>query len=213
MPRISIDYNKTVIYKIVSNDLNITQCYVGHTTDFTRRKSSHKNRCNNEKNKKHHFKVYQIIRENGGFFNWEMIEIEKYPCKDVYEAKKKEREWFEKLNSTLNTNYPERSRKEWLEDNRDEIAKKKKMYYENNRIEIIEKVNKYWEKNKESINEKKRIFYEKNKEEINEKQKQMMVCECGREITRCKISRHLKSKLHNKLLKTINDNLLGKEII
>jgi hypothetical protein len=29
-----------------------------------------------------------------------MVEVEKYPCKDANEATAKEREWFERLNST-----------------------------------------------------------------------------------------------------------------
>ena len=49
MPRKVVDYSKTVIYKIVCKDLNITELYVVHTTDFTRRKCEHKTCCNNEK--------------------------------------------------------------------------------------------------------------------------------------------------------------------
>ena len=45
MPRLPIDYANTVIYKIVCNDLSITELYVGHTTDFIRRKWSHRNNC------------------------------------------------------------------------------------------------------------------------------------------------------------------------
>ena len=42
MPLIPIDYSKTIIYKIVCNDLNICVVYVGSTTDFIRRKNEHK---------------------------------------------------------------------------------------------------------------------------------------------------------------------------
>jgi hypothetical protein len=100
MPRLAIDYSKTVIYKIVCNDLSITECYVEHTTDFTRRKSNHKGHCNNEKGKSYDYKVYATIRKNGGWDNWTMVEVEKYPCKDANEATAKKREWFERLNST-----------------------------------------------------------------------------------------------------------------
>ena len=31
MPKKIIDYSKTIIYKIVCNDLTITEVYVGHT--------------------------------------------------------------------------------------------------------------------------------------------------------------------------------------
>jgi len=42
MPRKIINYTNTIIYKIVCNDLNITDLYVGSTTDFTNRKYNHK---------------------------------------------------------------------------------------------------------------------------------------------------------------------------
>ena len=47
MPRKPIDYQKVIIYKLVCDDLLITDLYVGHTTDFTNRKKSHKDRCLN----------------------------------------------------------------------------------------------------------------------------------------------------------------------
>ena len=126
MPRLPIDYSNTVIYKIVCNDLSITDCYVGHTTDFTRRKQGHKNNCSNEKTKKYNYKVYETIRETGGWNNWSMIEIEKYPCKDSNEATAKEREWFERLDSSLNMNCPQISipemtlyKNQYYKDNKD----------------------------------------------------------------------------------------------
>ena len=51
MPKIPIDYSKTIIYKIVCNDLSIKECYVGHTINMTKRKCCHKSTCNNEKDK------------------------------------------------------------------------------------------------------------------------------------------------------------------
>jgi hypothetical protein len=100
MPRLPIDYSKTVIYKIVCNDLSILECYVGHMTDFTRRKSNHKGHCNNEYGKSYGLRLYKTIRENGGCDNWTMVEVEKYSCKDANEATAKERKWFKRLNST-----------------------------------------------------------------------------------------------------------------
>ena len=59
-----------------------------------------------------------------------MIEIEKYPCKDANEARAKEREWFERLNSNLNTKIPNRMMdfdentlyaSQYHKDNRDKI--------------------------------------------------------------------------------------------
>ena len=48
MPKTNIDYSNAIIYKIVCNNLNITDVYVGHTTQFTKRKNIHKCRCNND---------------------------------------------------------------------------------------------------------------------------------------------------------------------
>lgn len=119
MPLKTIDYSKSVIYKIVCNDLNITDVYVGHTTDFIRRKSSHKSACINEKDKRYNLKVYQMIRNNGGWDNWSMVEIEKCNFKDSNEAGARERHYYETLNSTMNKNQPNRSIKELYEDNKD----------------------------------------------------------------------------------------------
>jgi hypothetical protein len=102
----SVDYSKVIIYKIVCKDLNVTECYVGHTTNFKNRKSEHKKYCNNVKSKKFHLKVYEIIRENKGWNNWDMIEMEKFPCKDFNEARARERHWYEILNSSLNSIRP-----------------------------------------------------------------------------------------------------------
>jgi len=40
MPKKEIDYSNTIIYKIVCRDLNIKECYVGHTTNFTKQKTN-----------------------------------------------------------------------------------------------------------------------------------------------------------------------------
>lgn len=57
MPRKEIDYSKTVMYKIVCNDLTVKDCYVGSTTDFTNRKGQHKSCCINENLKNYNLKV------------------------------------------------------------------------------------------------------------------------------------------------------------
>ena len=45
MPKQFIDSTKTIIYKIVCDDLNITDVYLGHTTNFINRKAKHKANC------------------------------------------------------------------------------------------------------------------------------------------------------------------------
>ena len=102
--------------------------YVGHTTNFTKRKTGHKNACINENNKAYNYKVYQKIREFGGWENWTMVEIEKYPCNDFHEASARERFWYEELNADLNSVIPHRGLKEYSDE-----------YYENNKNIIREK--------------------------------------------------------------------------
>ena len=98
MPKAIIDYSNTIIYKIYCKDSSINDLYVGHTTNFTKRKYQHKLSCNNGKK----LKIYDVIRSNGGWDNWDMIEIAKYECKDVVEARIKENEHYVILNASLN---------------------------------------------------------------------------------------------------------------
>ena len=102
MPRKPIDYSKTIIYHFVFNDKSIVDTYVGHTTEFRRRKSNHKSCCNNEKDQAHKFKLYQNIRANGGFDNWEMIPLEEFSCENKIQACIREQYWIDKLNAKLN---------------------------------------------------------------------------------------------------------------
>ena len=88
MPSKPIDYRKTHVYKIVCKDTDIADCYIGHTTDFTKRKSKHKNHCNSATTRVHNMPVYHFIRENGGWVNWDMVLINTTECENSLEAKK-----------------------------------------------------------------------------------------------------------------------------
>ena len=170
MPPKAIDYSRTIIYKIVCNDLKITECYVGHTTEFTKRKYCHKSRCNNPNSKSYNFKVYQMIRANGGWDNWTMVQIEEYCCNNINEAIAKERYWYETLNANLNKQVPNRNH--------------------------IESVKAYHEENKEKLNEQKKIYRKANKEKLNEKANEKFVCECGGKYTHANKLTHIKTKKH-----------------
>ena len=96
MPKKVMDYSNTHFYKIVCKDVNIKDCYVGHTTNFTKRKHQHKTRCCNENNPKHHYQVYECIRENGHWENWDMVLIDKLDCESRLVALQKESEIIDK---------------------------------------------------------------------------------------------------------------------
>jgi hypothetical protein len=177
MPKLEIDFQKTVIYKIVCKDLAVVFTYVGMTTDFIKRKSNHKANCCNIKANGHNLKVYRIIRENGGWDNWTMLQIEDYPCASSVEARLKEREWYELLNSDMNNNIPLISaleRKLYLKQyqisykilHKDKIAEQAKVYYENNKEKLLNYQNEYSKTHKEEISKKSKDYYEKNKNKV-----------------------------------------------
>ena len=49
-------------------------------------------------------KLYQMIRENGGWDDFNMIVIEEFPCKNLREAKAEEDKVMREMKSTMNTN-------------------------------------------------------------------------------------------------------------
>ena len=64
MPKVPIDYSKTIMYKLVhKDDLDDVNVYVGHTTNYTERKIAHKKCCNLPSNKEYNNKKYQFIKK------------------------------------------------------------------------------------------------------------------------------------------------------
>jgi len=193
MPKQPINYSNTTIYKIVCNDLNINDTYVGHTTDFIRRKYKHKSNCSNPNSIKYNYKIYKKIRENGGWDNWNMLEIEKYSCKNENEAKIRERYWYELLQSNLNSFLPiknENEVKQYHQEYRDSHKENNKEY---------QKI--YQNENKEQIKEQRKEYFQKNKNIILES----IICECGKKYTKCHYKRHCESIKHQEYLKNINN--------
>ena len=151
MPSKPIDYSNTYFYKIVCKDTNIPDCYVGHTTDFTKRKSQHKSKCYDENDRHFNIYPYQFIRENGGWENWDMINIKTRNCKDSLEAKGIERDFTEKLKATLNIRRPIRTNEEKAESKkiwRDHNPEYNKQYYQDHKEEHNAYGKQYREDNK-----------------------------------------------------------------
>ena len=106
MPKNEIDYSNTIIYKITCKDTEIKDVYVGHTTNFVQRKHAHKQSCINPNSQNYDCKLYNTIREKGGWSNWRMEIINFFNCYDHYEARQKEQEYFISLNANLNSIEP-----------------------------------------------------------------------------------------------------------
>ena len=192
MPKQVMDYSKCIIYKITCNDESVTECYVGHTTNFVKRKYHHKHRC-----KTSNIKLYKMIREHGGWENWTIIPICEYPCENLIQVCIKEEEYRLELQASLNMikayrseEYKTQYNQEWVQYHKEEhneqrrinyeakkeqINEQRRINYEANKKQLLER-NKIWrEANKEKVKEKDakrhKIYYEKNKEEIKEKEK------------------------------------------
>ena len=181
------DYQKAIIYKWICDDCD--EVYVGSTTNFTRRKHGHKTACNNENDKQHHLKIYQTMREYGGFENWRMIQIESYPCQSKRELQAREEHWRKELNAKLNqlrafvtaeerkeqlTTYREANRESRLEKQKewnDKNSDLKKEWYQNNKERMQTLAKAKYERTKEVVKARSKARYEDKKEEIHAKQK------------------------------------------
>jgi len=119
MTKQNVDYSQGLIYKIVCCNPDIKDVYVGSTTNFTQRKATHKQLSRATKST-----LYQTIRENGGWDNWQMVLIERFPCAGGLDLRARERHFFEELAANLNQNYPRRSPEEYENQEERKIAQK-----------------------------------------------------------------------------------------
>jgi hypothetical protein len=106
MPPPDIDYSNTIFYKIQCKNPDVKELYIGHTTNFVQRKYAHKRSCTVETSSNYNCKVYNVIRENGGWNNWKMEIIAFHDCENHYAARKHEQQYFEQYNATLNSIEP-----------------------------------------------------------------------------------------------------------
>ena len=186
-----------IMYKICPKNKNLNLCYVGHTSNFISRKNQHKIQSINLECSKSHQKIYETIRNNGGWDEWEMVEIEKFNSKTKLEARIREQELIKEYNANLNTLkafVTEEERKEikkritekfrienkekireqekkYKEEHKEIISEQMKKYRQENKEKIFEKTKEYRENNKEKHQEWQRVWREKNKEILKEKRK------------------------------------------
>ena len=222
MPKKDTNYNQTHFYKIVCKDLNVKECYVGHTTNFKNRKSEHKRRCETANARGHNLYVYCFIRANGGWKNWDMILLQTVSCKDGLHARQQEREFIEREYSMLNQDRPyitETERKEtkrqWMLDNTDSVKASQARYYEENKELVKARAKKHYEENRETKLEYQHRYAETNKDRIQERVRkyrinnretiiqrayQRLTCECGGVFMRQGKSRHERTKKHQEYL-------------
>jgi len=206
------DYSKLVIYKIRCNDESVLDFYIGSTTCFRTRKSRHKS--NSEKDKS---KVYEMIRANGGWENWTMVEIEIYPCNSSTEARIREEYWRETLHAKLNSHrayLSEEARVErdkqyqtqYYQEHAEEIQAYQKQYCQKHADKIKAQKAQYRQEHADEIKIKKKQYKQEHAEEIQAKASQKFECDCGGKYTYKHIRAHERSQKHQDWEKT-NKNI------
>ena len=199
------------MYKICPKNKNLNYCYIGHTSDFNSRKYQHKLACINEEHTKLHLKIYQTIRQHGGWDEWEMIEIEKVNDKTKLEARIREQELIEEYGANLNSlsayiTEQERATikktitEKYREENKELLKEQTKKYKQEHKEIISEQMKKYRAENKDKIKEKTKEYRENNKEKYEEYEKDWR--EKNKEILKEKRKIYDAKKKEEKLLLT-----------
>jgi hypothetical protein len=170
------NYSQSSIYKICCLDTSITDIYVGSTTNFNKRKHSHKSAYNSSIPKYSKLKVYNFIRENGGWENWSMVEIKKFNCNDKRELYTEEMKIMIEHKSTLNSFQSITTKDE----------RKEKMRLQSQ---------KFRDNNPEKIRLQNQKSYEKGKIKIS--------CECGGLFTKNSLSVHKRTNIHKLYLNNL----------
>lgn len=201
------DYSKTCIYKIVPNNNKLNYCYIGNTTNIEQRVKNHRSNCENINSCSYNRLLYKTIRENGGWNEWTLEEIEYFPCNNDIEARQREQHYIKQLNSNLNLIRAFRTEEEKIEqintDNRtlEQLREKTKKYYDNNKELCNEKSKIYYNNHKDYFEKKRKEYYEANKDKIKEKNSEKIICMCGSIITKKSKARHEKTEKHINSLK------------
>ncbi len=145
--------------------------FIGSTCDFDIKVRCHNQRLYSNSYRYNNTKLYRTIRENDK--KWEMIKLHDYPCDNDTELKIEERRVYDALQPTLNELKPYQTAEEHKQDK------------------------KIWDiKN----SKKKSQYYQCNKEAISERQKTLVICECGKEVSKRNIAKHRKTKKHIELM-------------
>ena len=208
MPKVPMDYSKTHFYKIVCNDLSITDFYIGHTTNFVKRQNKHKSDCCNQKSKHYNVPLYQFIRDNGNWENWQMILIDTLQCENRLDVLKKEREYIEKLQSNLNkrkTFRTEEDIKQWMIDNKEKLNQMTKEYGEKHKERLKQYRKDRYENKKDIISQKGKIYREKNIDKIRLYNSSKIDCPCGTTHTKQHRLRHTRSIKHQQYLQSLEN--------
>jgi len=205
------DYQNGKIYKIVDNTTN--DIYIGSTTKNTlaERMSQHRKEYKLWlEGAKRHISSFTLF-DKYGIKNCKIYLIESVPCNTKDELTSREG-YYIKTIPCVNKRIEGRTRKEYIEDNKNVIKLHTKQYYKEN----IQKIKNYRDEHKEATKEynekyknenrdalkiKNKEYYEKKREDIlRKKREQIFECECGVICKHCVKAQHFKSLKHKKYI-------------
>lgn len=155
------------IYCIKCKDPKIKEIYVGSTNNYKQRQRGHRSNCINRKREHYGLKVYQFIRNNGGFENWEFKILNEVEFIDDGWKRRQEQCYIDCMNPSLNY-YKAFSTEE---ETKERINEYRKEYRKNNAEKIKESKRDYRKNNAEKLKESRREHYKNNKEKINERRR------------------------------------------
>lgn len=171
-------YTNGKIYKIVSD--HTEQVYIGSTVQrLSNRMSAHRSSYKKHLiDKKKNYSSFNILC----YPDAKIILIENFSCDCKDELFKQERFYIETMDC-CNKNIPNRTHKEWYEDN----PEYNKEYYKKNEDHIKQ----YQQKNKDHIKQYQQQYREKNEDIINKK----IQCDiCESVVIKRNIKKHQQSK-------------------
>jgi hypothetical protein len=158
-----VNYQKAKIYKIYSKSNNHLVYYGCTTRKLSIRLSQHKGQYKRWlAGKRAYITSFKIFEECNDYV---IKLVEKCPCDNKYEASTRERYYIEN-NECLNKCIPNRTAKEYRNDNRGKLSERAKEYRDNNRGKLSERAKEYYISNRGKILKRSKSYYIDNRDKI-----------------------------------------------
>tara|TARA_R110000751_G_scaffold9655_1_gene35882 strand:- start:2623 stop:3108 length:486 start_codon:yes stop_codon:yes gene_type:complete len=155
-----VDYNNGKIYTIRSHQTE--DIYIGSTcSPLHKRFYTHKANFKSwEKTGNKYMTSFEIMKYDDAYIEL----LEDYPCPSKTHLNRREGRFIRNMDC-VNKYVSGRTRGEYYQDNKEDIAQQKKQYYQDNKEHILLKQKKKYMNNKEEIAQR----YKDNKEQILQK--------------------------------------------
>lgn len=176
--------------------------------------AKHRNHYKKYKEGKHNYIHLFKLFEEFGVENCKIYWIEDYACNSKKELEAREGHHIQ-INECVNKRIEGRSKQQWTKDNIEKVREQKRIlgqtekyktmkkeYYENNKEEISAKYKEDRKNNPEKYKERNKIKYYKTKET----QLKPYTCECGSTVCHRGKSRHEKTQKHQQYIQSLEQS-------